>query len=185
MLGLGKVQAGNRILDIATGRGEPAISAATRAAPRGTVLGIDSDESVLRLARERTEREGVTNLELAVSNAESLQGIPQASFDVVLARWGLMYFQNPVAALCAARRVLKPGGLLVVAVWVEPPRASFFELPRAILSGLTKIPAVDGDSPGTFYYADSGRLSRDLESAGFDIQHSEAIAVDVMEAVAS
>lgn len=185
MLDLAIVGAGMRVLDVATGRGDPAISAAKRVSPNGTVVGIDADPSMLKLAREQAEREGVTNIELAVSSAEALRGIPADSFDVVLARWGLMYFQDPLQALHSARRVLKPGGLLVAAVWAAPDSASFVELPRAVLSRLTSIPPLDLDSRGTFYYANEDRLSQHLKLAGFKIQQMEDMFVDVMEATSA
>ena len=150
--------------------------------PDGTVLGVDIDRSVLQLARERANREGVTNLALAVSDIESLAGVPEGSFDVAFARWGLMYVQRPIQALQAVRRSLAESGLLVIAVWTDPDRASFFELPRASLSRVSPVPPADHDLPGPFYYADMNRLSHDMEIAGFNVLHSETVEVDVMEA---
>lgn len=182
MLDLGKLRPGMRVLDLATGRGEPAIPAARRVHPNGAVLGIDIDHSVLQLARERADREGVSNLALAVSDIESLDGVPVGSFDVAFARWSLMYLRRPILALQAVRRTLAANGVLVVAVWIDPDRSSFFEFPRAALSKISPIPATDHDLPGPFYYADAMRLHQDMERSGFNIQHSEVFEVDVMEA---
>jgi SAM-dependent methyltransferase len=95
MLDLAGLSPGMRVLDVATGRGEPAIPAAHRVAPSGSVLGVDVSGAMLELARERADAENVTNLELRIENAESLNGVPSAHFDAALARWGLMYFSSP------------------------------------------------------------------------------------------
>ncbi len=181
MLELGSLRSGMNVLDIATGRGEPSIPAAKKVLPDGFVLGLDLDISMLRLARERADREGVTNLELAVSNFDTLDGIAEHHFDVALARWGLMYFQEPVRALQTVRRALVRGGLLVAAVWTDPASATFFQLPRAALSQIAAAPAIDHNRPSAFYYSDLDRLSRDLEAAEFRVQHFETVVVDVME----
>jgi ubiquinone/menaquinone biosynthesis C-methylase UbiE len=133
MLDLGKVNPGMKVLDVATGRGEPAIPAAHRVLPDGHVLGLDADSSVLEIARERARNEGVHNLELVVSDLASIDGIPEQYFDLAIARWGLMYFQEPVRSLQVVRRALANSGRLVAAVWTDPDSAVFFQLPRAAL----------------------------------------------------
>lgn len=182
MLDLAELRPGMRVLDLATGRGEPAIPAAHRVHPNGTVFGVDIDESVLQLARERAHREGVKNVTFSVSDVETLDDHSDHIFDVALARWGIMYVRNPVRALQAVRRRLAERGSLVVAVWVDPGRASFSELPRAALSKVTSIPPANHDQPGTFYYSSLERLKNDVEIAGFRVEHTEVIEVDVMEA---
>lgn len=181
MLDLGNLRQGMKILDVATGRGNPAISAAKRVYPEGSVLGVDIDNSMLKIAREKALIEGVTNLELAVSNVETLDGVASYEFDVAFARWCLMYFGKPVEALRSIREKLAAGGLFVSAVWIDPANASFIELPRKVLSKISEIPQPDHDVPGTFYYADMQRLTRDLELAGFEIKHSETMEVEVIE----
>src|SRR5262245_52453311 len=99
MLDLAHLGPGMRVLDLASGRGEPCITAAHRVGPGGSVLGIDISTSMLAFARQRADEEGVTNLELREMDATSLEGIPSAHFHAVLARWGLMYMDAPVAAL--------------------------------------------------------------------------------------
>lgn len=182
MLDLAGLRPGMRVLDLATGRGEPAIGAARRVAPTGRVVGVDVSPGMLQMARARAEREGVGNLDLVVTNAETLDGVEAQGFDVTLARWGLMYMDSPMAALAAARRAMLPGGSIVVAVWAEPERVPYFSLPRRALGTLRPLPPVDPEVPGTFRYADLGRLQRDFAAAGITVRHVEEMEVAVMEA---
>lgn len=180
MLALAGLAPGMRVLDIASGRGEPAIRAARRVGPTGSVLGIDLSASMLDMARARAAAEGVTNLELRVGDAEALDEVPPAHFHAALARWCLMYMDAPVAALAAIRRALVPGAPLVGAVWTE--RAPYYTLPRRLLAAYRPIPEVDPTAPGVFHYADEGRLRRDLAAAGWTVQHVEEMDVAVMAA---
>lgn len=182
MLDLAGLRPGMRVLDLATGRGEPAVRAAHRVGPTGRVVGVDVSEGMLQMARERATREGVANLELRVLDAETLAGVPPAQFHVVLARWGLMYLDSPVVALSAARRALLPGGVLVAAVWAEPERVPYYTLPRRLLEKYRTLPPIDPEAPGTFRYAAAERLPRDLVATGFIVRHVEEQQVAVMEA---
>ncbi len=182
MLDLAGLRPGMRVLDLATGRGEPAIPAAHRVGPTGVVFGVDLDEGLLQMARERAAREGLSNLDLRPLNAERLEGIPLGYFHVALARWGLMYFDTPVAAMAAARDTMVPGGVFVAAVWAQPERASYFALPRQVLAKYKTLPPMAPEAPGAFRYADLETLQRDFATAGFTIDHVEEMDVAVMEA---
>ncbi len=182
MLDLAVVRAGMRVLDLATGRGEPAIRAAHRVGPTGSVLGVDIAKDMLQMARERADREGLNNLELRECNVETLESVPPENSDVVLSRWGLMYLDSPISALVSAHDALLPGGVLVAAVWVEPERVSYFSFPRSVLAQYHEFPAIDFRVPGTFYYASEDRLRCDLETAGFAVTHCEEQETSVMEA---
>lgn len=182
MIELADIGPGSNVLDLATGRGEPAIPAAHRVAPNGVVVGIDPDALMLGMARERADSEGIANLNLLVGSAESLDGVQDSFFDAVLSRWGLMYMERPVEALLAARQSLVPNGVLVAAVWVAPDLASFYSFPRSVLEEIVPVPPVDPSLPGVFYYSDFERLRFDLETVGFSIQHTEELEVSVMEA---
>jgi SAM-dependent methyltransferase len=182
MVELAGLLPGMRVLDLATGRGEPAVVAARRVGPGESVLGVDLSASLLQMARERAIREGVANLELRVSNAESLDGVAKAHFHSTLVRWGLMYMDSPVAALVAARRAMVPRGVLVAAVWAEPERVPYFTLPRRVLERYRPSSPIDPESPGTFRYADPERLHRDFLRGGFTIEHVEELDIPVMEA---
>lgn len=184
LLKLAGVGPGDRVLDIATGRGEPAVRAAARVRPGGHVLGTDRSDALLAMARERAEREGVSDLlALRVADAHTLEGVPEAAFDVALSRWGLMYFDRPRDALSAVRRRLVPGGRFACAVWTEPSRVPYWEWPRALLRrhGVEASPPAP-DGPGEFRYGDAARLREDLAHAGLRVTHEEDVSTPVMEA---
>ncbi len=186
MLDLAQLGPGFRVLDLATGRGEPAVRAAHRIAPAGVVVGVDHHAAMLEMARHRADLEGVTNLELYTSDVHSLKEIGESKFDVVLARWALMYFQDPVLVLQEARRRMKPNGRLVAALWAEPQRVSYFMLPRQLLSRYAALPQADSgqpdfDQPGPCRYSRMEFIERDFTQAGFRIDTCEEINVDVME----
>ena len=182
MLDLAGLGPGMRVLDLATGRGEPAIPAARRVWPSGSVLGIDISTSMLAIARERAREEGVANLDLRAMNAASLEEIPSAHFHAVVVRWGLMYMESPVAALAGARRAMVPEGLVVAAIMAEPERCSYFSLPRRVLAKYRPLPPIDPACPGPFRYADVERLRQGLERADLNIEHVEELVLAVMEA---
>jgi SAM-dependent methyltransferase len=174
MLELAAVCEGQRVLDVATGRGEPAIRAAKRVGPRGSVLGIDVDASMLAMAQARAQADGVTNLELRVADAASPgDAVPTAAFDVALLRWGLMFMPSPVAALTTIRSALRGDGVLVLAVWAEPERVPYQSLPRRVLSQFCDVAPFERGVPGTFCYADPDRLRADVEAAGLHVVHVE------------
>lgn len=182
MLDLADLRPGMRVLDLATGRGEPALRAARRVGPQGHVLGVELADALLQMAREKADREGLLNLDLRVANAESLADLPPAHFHAATVRWGLMYLAAPIAALVNARRALLPTGVLVAALWAEPERVPYFTLPRRLLERYRRLPTLDPEAPGTFRYADLERVVRDFSRAGFTLDHVEEMEVPVFAA---
>lgn len=182
MLDLAQLSSGMQVLDLATGRGEPALRAAKRIAPAGSVFGIDIAPRMLAMAIERADAEGIANFHCAEGNAESLEFLDGKLFDAILARWGLMYFSNPVVALTQARRHLKPGARFVAGYWSEPERVGYYSLPRDVLHQLSPLPPIDFEAPGTFRFATLDTIQRDYLIAGLEILSVEEMEVPVMEA---
>jgi ubiquinone/menaquinone biosynthesis C-methylase UbiE len=182
MLELVGLAPGMRVLDIATGRGEPALRAARRVGPAGRVMAIEPAADILAMAREHAARDGLTNIDWQVAPAEAPGDLPEAHFHTATARWGLMYLADPVAALRHVRRALRPDGVLVAALWAEPERVPYFTLPRALLERYQPVPTIDFDAPGTFRFAHLERITRAFEAAGFRIEAVEEMAIPVFEA---
>jgi len=182
MLDLGRVSTGRRVLDVASGRGEPALPAAHRVGPQGWVLATDLVDGVLQMARERASQEGLKNIEFRATDAESLD-VGEGVFDVATVRWGLMYMPEPERALASIHRALKPGGALVIASWVEPARVPYASLPRRILERYRDVPPLPGsDCPGVFRHANRADLEAALLRNGFSVEATEELEIPVVEA---
>jgi ubiquinone/menaquinone biosynthesis C-methylase UbiE len=115
------VRAGDRVLDIACGRGAVLVPAARVVGSEGRVLGVDLSTEMVRLARERMAAAGLA-AETAVMDAEQLD-VPDASFDVVLCAFGVFFLPDPERAVAGFRRVLADGGTAALSTWgAEDPR---------------------------------------------------------------
>ncbi len=182
MLDLVKLGPQMRVLDLATGRGEPALRAAKRVGNTGQVLAVEIEEKLLQMARQKALAAGLCNISWRTESAESQSDLPAEYFHAATARWGLMYMANPLAALKNVRRALLPGGALVAAFWAEPERVPYFTLPRRCLQRYRQVPAIDFKVPGTFRYAHLADIEKDFSAAGLTIDHVEEMEIPVFAA---
>ena len=155
---------GMRVLDLASGTGEPALGIARAVGPEGEVVATDLLDAMLEGVRRRAAEAGLDNLRAKVADMESL-AYPDASFDRVTCRFGIMFVPEPVRALGEARRVLKPGGRTAWMVWGPMADTTMFAvIQREVRDFLGLEP--DPDLP-QFRYARTGLLGSLLEEAGF------------------
>ena len=166
LLELAGLSPGMRVLDIASGTGEPALPAAEAVGPDGRVVLTDQSEEMLAVARQKAEARGLTNVEFRVADGEELDA-GDGEFDAVLCRWGIMFMPEPVRCLRQARAALKPGGRIAMAVWGPPERNPFFVLPMAVLMRYADVPRPGPGEPGVFAFAERGRLAAAFTEAGF------------------
>ena len=115
LLELARVEAGERVLDLACGTGVVARAAAARVGAKGSVTGLDLNASMIAVARSLAAPEGAAIAWIQASAQDT--GLPGGSFDVVLCQQGLQFFPDKPAALREARRVLAPGGRIAMSVW--------------------------------------------------------------------
>lgn len=166
MLDEAGLEAGQRVLDIATGIGEPALSAARRIGPAGQVTGIDLSPAMLEFAKRRARQAGLANVEFRVMDANALD-FPASTFDAVLCRWGLMFVDDLVQTLRAIHTALKPGARLAIGVWASADEVPALSTAARVLHrelGLAPPP----QGPGTaFALADAASLIDALQAAGF------------------
>jgi SAM-dependent methyltransferase len=176
MLDLARIQPGQRVLDIAAGAGEPAVSAAERVGPGGYVLATDISEGIVELALEVARERGLSHVETRAMDGEKLD-LPDASFDAVLCRLGLMYMPHPVTALREWRRVLRAGGRVAVVVFSTPDRNSWGAMPASIIRRRAQLaPPVPGQ-PGPFSLGGPGVLEDVFRQARFADPEVRAVAV--------
>jgi enediyne biosynthesis protein CalE5 len=166
MMELADIKLGQRILDVATGGGEPAVTAAYRVGPSGHVLATDLSPQMVALGRERAAELGLHNIDFREMDAEA-PDLPENSLNVILSRFGLMFLPNLQVALERLHKLLVPGGRLVAAVWGPPQKVPFARWPMEVAMRVLQVPAPPPQMPGPFSLADSHRLEQLLTEAGF------------------
>lgn len=173
---LARVDAGHRVLDIATGLGETAFTAARRVGPAGRVIATDIAPEMLDLAQAGARMLGLQNIEFREMDADA-PDLPERTFHAILCRWGLMFLPHLSTALGELRRVLVPGGRFAAAVWGAPERAPALSLPMGIIRQSLALPPPPAGTPGAFSLADAGVLERTFTDAGFAEVHTERLTV--------
>ncbi len=167
MVELAAVAPGHRVLDVATGIGEPALTAARRVGAGGSVLAADASEEMLAVASERAAAAGLDGVvRTEVHDAEDL-GVPAGAFDAGLCRWGLMLLLEPGRGARGIHRALRPGARVAAAVWRSAAEVPFLATPRRVLTRELGLPAPDPDAPGPLRLGAEGALAEVLERAGF------------------
>jgi SAM-dependent methyltransferase len=159
------VRAGERIIDVGCGCGAIAIALAQRTGPAGHVLGIDISAPMLARARQLTPA-GIP-VEFVLADATVYPFVP-ASFDLLVSRFGVMFFAEPVLSFANMRRALRPSGRLAFACWREPRENPWMMAPlQAVYQHVPKLPQQEPEDPGPFAFASEVRVHRILGEAGF------------------
>ncbi|WP_421904356.1 class I SAM-dependent methyltransferase [Mameliella sp.] len=150
---------GNRVLDVACGTGATTREAARRAGDAGHVTGIDRNDGMISVARSHGD--GITWEE---GRAEELP-FPPESFDIVLCQFGLMFFDDRVAALGEMRRVLRPGGRIALSVWDRAANSPGYAAMIALIEEMFGADAA-GALRAPFVLGDLTAFSEVLEAGG-------------------
>ena len=158
------IRPGETILDTASGTGNPAVSIALAMDGHGSVTCSDFTPRMLQTARTRADNLGLGLMRFACADMLSLP-FPDASFDCVTCRFGLMSVKDKLAAAREARRVLKPGGRVAYVVWGDYDQNPAFYLPHRTVAGFLGNP--EGGVPGRHSMAAPGTLTGILDAAGF------------------
>ncbi|HEY8945546.1 MAG TPA: alpha/beta fold hydrolase [Polyangiaceae bacterium] len=153
----------DRVLDIGCGTGQTTLDAA-RAATSGSALGVDISEEMVFRARQRSTAEGISNVSFEQGDAQT-HPFPPAHFDVIISRFGTLFFADPLAAFTHLARAARPGARLVLLVWQGVERNEWATaIRRTLIAGAAAPPAVGLDP---FSMADPNRIHSVLGAAGF------------------
>jgi ubiquinone/menaquinone biosynthesis C-methylase UbiE len=170
-----RVQPGMRVLDVACGTGEPAISLAALLAGNGEVVGVDISPAPLKIAEERASQRGLSNVTFQKTDAQELP-FPDNSFDCITSRLGIMFFSDLPRALSEMRRVLKPEGRAILLVWGPFQQPYFHTTIGTVLRMLSGTEMPDSGRK-MFALAEGGKLTQALGHAGFSQAKEELVTV--------
>jgi len=166
------LQEDDSVLDVATGTGEPGLTAATKV-KRGRVVGIDVAEKMVELAKLNAKSRGISNYQARVNSASSLL-FSENTFSVILCRFGVMYFADPQADMQELVRVLKTGGKIALSAWAEPLKNPWATTSGKTVMEMLSLPHPDSQAPGIFRHAQPGTLTWLFQQAGLkDVKESE------------
>jgi SAM-dependent methyltransferase len=158
-------KAGDRVIDVGCGCGATTLDFAVRVAPGGEVLGLDLSEVMLARARERAPPESAARFVLA--DATTHEMAPEWA-DLIVSRFGVMFFADPARSFANLRRGLRPGGRLAFACWREARQNIWMIVPlREAAKHAPPLPEMGPEDPGPFAFADPARVRRILSEAGY------------------
>jgi ubiquinone/menaquinone biosynthesis C-methylase UbiE len=157
--------AGMRVLDLASGTGEPGISLAQRVGPQGSVTATDQSKELLGIAAERARKKQLSNFITQQADAHQLPFADQ-SFDLATCRFGVMFFRDAVRALAELRRVLKPGARACFVAW-GPMEQPYFETTMKTVHRHVGGNMLEPGGANPFRFSAAGSLSEALRGAGF------------------
>jgi SAM-dependent methyltransferase len=166
---------GMKILDLASGTGEPAISLAARVGSNGHVTALDLSSELLQIASERAQQRGLTNFSTQQADAHKLP-FPDQSFDLVTSRFGVMFFEDCEKALREVHRVLKPGARACCLAW-GPFEQPYWSSTIGVVVKHAGGPAIVPGGPDPFKFSQPGSLSAVMRKAGFTKVEEEGKSV--------
>jgi ubiquinone/menaquinone biosynthesis C-methylase UbiE len=177
LVGDARIGDGHAVLDLGSGTGHPAVLIARAIGESGSVIGLDLAAEMLAVARKKAKSLGLNNLSFQEADITNLP-LESNRFDAVTSRFCLMFLPDIPKALSEIARVLKPGGYLAAAVWSDPKKNPFIQLPNQVLSQFVELPPPPPDQPGIFRLAAPGELAGMVDRAGLQTLAEEEIEAD-------
>src|SRR5580658_9467991 len=174
-----QAKGGEKILDIGTGPGEPAMTIAREVGPHGHVTGVDLSENMVGIASRVAQARGLQNVEFVPMDCSALT-FPDDSFDAVVSSFGFQIFTDPEKAAREAHRVLRGRGRICVSVWSTGDRVPFLD---AIIAPMLENAEPDeaGYIPTPYEIGGPGEMMAFLEAAGFHDPNEHRVRRVVLE----
>ncbi|RLA38132.1 MAG: class I SAM-dependent methyltransferase [Gammaproteobacteria bacterium] len=163
----GAITGGQQILDIGFGCGDSTLEMAGKLGPKGQVHGVDISTAMVEAAEKKAAAKGVANVSFECADAQT-KAFPADNYDLIFSRFGVMFFDDPIAAFKNIYTALKPGGRLAFMCWAPRDQNAWVGLPLQVVAKHLRLPAPPAiDEPGPFSLSEEPRVSGILGAAGF------------------
>jgi ubiquinone/menaquinone biosynthesis C-methylase UbiE len=167
LIELASIKVGSNVLDISTGIGEPAITAAREVGNTGQVLATDISSEMLSIAKQRAINAGLQHAIVFKQGDTGTMELPNSTFDAVLCRFGLMFLPDLDTALLNIYGSLVNGGRFAAAVWASPEKDSLFTSTMNTVMKETRTSPPPAGVPGPFSLSDENLLRNYFVNSGF------------------
>jgi SAM-dependent methyltransferase len=158
---------GESVLDVGCGTGATLLRLAAAIGNEGHVLGCDVSAPMLALARQRIAAAGAQNADVIQADAQS-HHFAESSFDLLVSRFGVMFFADPTAAFANLRRALRPRGRLAFVCWAPLADNPLFLLPIQIATRyLGPVEPTPPRAPGPLAFSEAEYVGEILTGAGW------------------
>jgi SAM-dependent methyltransferase len=172
LLDRAKSHPGERVIDVGCGCGATTRAFAEKVGAAGRVLGVDVSAPMLQRARQVAPQNAPIEFRLADA---SVYPFKPGWYDLIVSRFGVMFFAEPAASFANLRKALRPGGRLTFVCWREARANPWLMAPlQAAYNHVPKLPEVGPEDPGPFSFASEARVHRILGEAGFSDTSTEA-----------
>jgi len=155
----------DQLLDVGCGTGSTTVAIARRLGTAAACVGVDISEPMLAAARARADREGVTPTFICAD--AQIYPFEPGSFDLIVSRFGVMFFQDSVQAFANLRRAAREGGELQMIVWRSPADNPFMTVAQCAAAPVLPLPERQPGAPGQFAFANDQRVRGILRAGGW------------------
>ena len=171
------LDAGDSVLDVGCGCGATTIQAAQMSR---TAVGVDLSSEILAVGRRRAADSGVANVEFFTADA-ARHPFPAETFDAIVSRFGVMFFDDPLAAFTNLRRALRVDGRLALVCWQGMEANPWLLVPGFAAAAHVPLPDIGGSGgPGMFSLADRNQLATVMSAAGFGDIDVESVSPPIL-----
>ena len=175
-----EIESGERVLDIGCGTGATTMSVAPLVGQSGFVAGVDISETLLGCAKSRSENISGGRIEYTLADAQSSR-FNAASFDLIISRFGIMFFANPVLAFKNLAVALRKGGRMSFVSWADASDNPWFAIPRdAAIDQLGKPAPTPPTAPGPLAFANVDYVLNIMDEAGLEARSADIEQVDLL-----
>src|SRR6266566_4503594 len=158
-----RIGAGQEVLDIGGGSGEPSLTISCIVGPTGSVTYTDPVAGMIESAQAEAGRRGLTNIHFRQCSADDLP-FADLTFDASVGRLSAMFFVDPVTAVREALRVIRQDGYVSFVVWGREEANPFFSAVTDVIDRFVEVPPPDPDASDVFRFAAPGKLVGILEN---------------------
>lgn len=177
LLAFAEPRPGSTVIDIGCGCGATTLELARAVGPSGRVMGVDLSAPMVARARARLRDFPGTSFRVGDAGALALSDIHA---ELMISRFGVMFFGDAAAAFANLRTALAPGGRLRFACWRPIHENPWLQIPlHAVYEHAPRLPKPAPDEPGPFSLADPARVTRVLTEAGFAAPNLTPLDVEI------